>query len=90
MYKDLIFVYLQPRVNKNSQNLAILSLQFDGVTVKTSDWPIFAPVPSNSPRRLCESSLCPVSFSFLKWRIHRQTCLLTTLSQVLQFTRQHQ
>ena len=30
MYKDLIFVYLQPRVNKNSQNLAILSLQFDG------------------------------------------------------------
>ena len=53
-------------------------------------WSIFAPVPSNSPRRLCESSLGPVSFSFLKWRIHRQTCLLTTLSQVLQFTRQHQ
>ena len=57
---------------------------------QVSYWSIFAPVPSNSPRSLFESSLCPVSFSFLKWRIHWQTCLLTTLSQVLQFTRQHQ
>ena len=35
LYKDLFFVYLQPSVNKNVQNLAILTLQFDGVTVKT-------------------------------------------------------
>ena len=34
-YKDLLFVYLQPSVNKNSQNLTILILQFDDVTVKT-------------------------------------------------------
>ena len=33
LYKDLLFVYLQPSVNKNSLNLAILSLQFDDVTV---------------------------------------------------------
>ena len=35
LYKDLIFDYLQPIVNKNSYNLAILTLQFDDVTVKT-------------------------------------------------------
>ena len=35
LYKDLLFVYLQPSVNKNSQNLAILTLQFDDITVKT-------------------------------------------------------
>ena len=35
LYKDLPFVYLQPNVNKNSENLAILTLQFDDVTVKT-------------------------------------------------------
>ena len=35
LYKDLFFVYLQPGVNKNSQNLAILTLQFDDVTGKT-------------------------------------------------------
>ena len=34
-----------------------------------SYWPIFFPVPSNSPRSLCESQLSPVSFLFLKWRI---------------------
>ena len=28
-----------------------------------------SPVPSNSPRSLCESQLSPVSFLFLKWRI---------------------
>ena len=32
LYKDLLFVYLQPSVNKNSQNLAIFTLQFDDVT----------------------------------------------------------
>ena len=32
LYKDLLFVYLQPSVNRNSQNL--LTLQFDDVTVK--------------------------------------------------------
>ena len=30
--------YLQPSVNKNSQNLATLTLQFDEVTVKTIYW----------------------------------------------------
>ena len=35
LYKDLLFVYLQPSVDKNSQNLAILTLQFEHVTVKT-------------------------------------------------------
>ena len=34
LYKDLLFVYLQPSVNKNWWNLAILTLQFDNVTVK--------------------------------------------------------
>ena len=34
--KDLLFVYLQPSVNLNSQNLAILTLQFDDVTIKPS------------------------------------------------------
>ena len=34
-YKDLFFIYLQPSVNKNSQNVAILTLQFDDATVKT-------------------------------------------------------
>ena len=29
------FVYLQPSVNKNLENFAILTLQFDEVTVKT-------------------------------------------------------
>ena len=35
LYKDLPFVYLQPSVNKDSQNFAIVTLQFDDVTVKT-------------------------------------------------------
>ena len=35
MYKDLLFVNLQPSVNKKTQNLAILTLKFDDVTVKT-------------------------------------------------------
>ena len=34
LYKDLLFVYLQPSVNKNSLKLAILTLKFDDVTVK--------------------------------------------------------
>ena len=34
LYKDLLFVYLQPSPNKNSSNFAILTLQFDDVTVK--------------------------------------------------------
>ena len=33
--KIYLFVYLQPSVNKNSQNLGILTLQFDDVIVKT-------------------------------------------------------
>ena len=32
-YKDLLFVYLQPSISKNSKNLAILTLQFDVITV---------------------------------------------------------
>ena len=35
LHKDLLFLYLQPSVNKNSWNLAILTLQFDEVNVKT-------------------------------------------------------
>ena len=35
LVERFIFVYLQPSVNKNSQNFAILTLQFDNVTVKT-------------------------------------------------------
>ena len=36
LYKDSLFVYLQPSVNKNSKNLAIFTaLQFDDITVKT-------------------------------------------------------
>ena len=35
LYRGLLFVYLQPSVNKNSYNLAILTLKFDDVTVKT-------------------------------------------------------
>ena len=35
LYKHLPFGYLQPSVNKNSWNLAILTLQFDDVNVKT-------------------------------------------------------
>ena len=34
VYKDLLSVYLQPSVNKNSYKLAILTFQFDDVTVK--------------------------------------------------------
>ena len=34
LHKDLLFVYLQPSVNKNSYKLAILTFQFDDVTVK--------------------------------------------------------
>ena len=34
LYKDLLFVCLQPSVNKNSYKLAILTFQFDDVTVK--------------------------------------------------------
>ena len=34
LYKDLLFVYLQPSVNKNN-NLVILTLHFDDVTAKT-------------------------------------------------------
>ena len=34
LYKDLLFVYLQDCVNENSYKLAILTLQFDDVTVK--------------------------------------------------------
>ena len=33
LYKDLFSFCLQPRVNRNSQNPAFLSLQFDDVTV---------------------------------------------------------
>ena len=36
LYRDLLFVYLQPSLNKNSQNLAILNWQFDDVIVKPS------------------------------------------------------
>ena len=36
LYKDLLFVYLQPSVNKNSYKFAILTLQFDDVTAKSS------------------------------------------------------
>ena len=35
MYKDLFSIYLQPSVNKNSENLAFLILHADDVTVKT-------------------------------------------------------
>ena len=35
LYKDLFSLYLQPSVNKNSKNLAFLTLQSDDVTVKT-------------------------------------------------------
>ena len=35
LYKDLFSIYLQPSVNKNSWNLAFLTLQSDDVTVKT-------------------------------------------------------
>ena len=35
MYKDLFLINFQPRVNKNSLNLAILTLQFNDVTLKT-------------------------------------------------------
>ena len=35
LYKDLLSVYLQPSVNKNSWNPAILTLQFDDDTVET-------------------------------------------------------
>ena len=35
LLERFIFFYLQPSVNKNSYNLAILTLQFEDVTVKT-------------------------------------------------------
>ena len=35
LYKDLLFVSIQPSVNENSYNFAILTLQFDDITVKT-------------------------------------------------------
>ena len=35
LQKDLFFIYLQPSVNKNSQNLAVLTLQFHDVNMKT-------------------------------------------------------
>ena len=47
---------------------AIVSVIVSGDAL-VSYWPIFFPVPSNSPRSLCESQLSPVSFLFLKWRI---------------------
>ena len=31
----------------------------------------FFPIPSNSPKSLCESKFGPVPFSFLKWQICR-------------------
>ena len=34
-----------------------------------SYWSIFPPVPSNSPRSLCESQLDLISLSFFKWRM---------------------
>ena len=34
----------------------------------------FYPVPSNSPRTLCEKKLSPDSFSSLKWRILQNSC----------------
>ena len=38
LVKDLLFVYLQPSLNQNSLNPAIVTLQFDDVTVKTIYW----------------------------------------------------
>ena len=35
LVERFIFVYLQPSVNKNSQNFVTLTLQFDDVTEKT-------------------------------------------------------
>ena len=46
LYKDLLFVYLQPSLNQNSLNPAIVTLQFDDVTVKTIYWKFDLPVRS--------------------------------------------
>ena len=35
LYEDFFVVYLQPNVNKNSQNLAILTFQFDDVKYRS-------------------------------------------------------
>ena len=48
-----------------------------------SYWPIFFPVPSNSPRSLCRSQLAPFSFSFLKWRINFRNCQSTSARSIL-------
>ena len=45
---------------------AIVSGIVTGEAPLISYWPLFFPVPSNSPRSLCESKLGPVSYS---WRI---------------------
>ena len=59
LYKDLLFVYLQPSINKNSYNLAILTLEFDDVTVKTMiyrvfslTWPAYMQIYCNKRMRL--------------------------------------
>ena len=46
LYKDLLFVYLQPSLNQNSLNPAIVTLQFDDVTVKTIYWKFYLSVRS--------------------------------------------
>ena len=46
LYKDLLFVYLQPSLNQNSLNPAIVTLQFDDVTVKTIYWKFYLSVQS--------------------------------------------
>ena len=40
--------------------------------VPVSYWLIFSLVSCNSPRRLCENELVPVTLSFLKWRIPKE------------------
>ena len=40
--------------------------------VPVSYWLIFSLVSCNSPRRLCENELVPVTLSFLMWRIPKE------------------
>ena len=54
LYKDLLFVYLQPSANKKSQNLAFLTLQFHDFNVKRPSgapfpFPLFRAFPPSPP-----------------------------------------
>ena len=60
LHKDLFFDCLQPRVNTNSQNLVILTLEFDDVTIYSDVACVFLPhvVPLHACDRTLPKIIC--------------------------------